>query len=63
MGHYLYKVVIQIYKNGEKYTKGVFEIEAYDEQGAKHRIISLFSEETIRDGDGFEILEVRRAVQ
>ena len=55
-----YIVVIQIYKNGEKYTKGVFEIEAHDEAGAKYRIISLFSEETIRDGDGFEILEVKK---
>lgn len=54
-----YLVTIQIYKNKEKYTKGIFEIEAKDEESAKFRIISLLSEETINDGDGYEILEVR----
>lgn len=55
-----YIVTIQIYKNGEKHTKGVFEIEAKDEVSAKHRIVSLFSEKTISDGDGYEILEVKK---
>ena len=54
-----YIVTIQIYKNKEKYTKATFEIEAVNETAAKHRVISLFSEETRNDGDGYEVLEVR----
>lgn len=54
-----YIVTIQIYKNKEKYTKAAFEIEAKDETAAKHRVVSLFSEETRNDGDGYEVIEVR----
>lgn len=54
-----YIVTIQIYKNKEKYTKATFEIEAKDENSAKYRVVSLLSEETRNDGDGYEILEVR----
>ncbi len=54
-----YIVTIQIYKNKEKYTKATFEIEAKDENSAKYRIVSLFSEETRNDGDGYEVLDVR----
>lgn len=55
-----YTVIIQIYKNKEKYTKAIFEIEAKDENAAKYRVISLLSEETRNDGDGYEILEVKK---
>lgn len=54
-----YIITIQIYKNKEKYTKATFEIEAKDENAAKHRVVSLFSEETRNDGEGYEVLEVR----
>ncbi len=54
-----YIVTIQIYKNKEKYTKASFEIEAKDENAAKYRVVSLLSEETRNDGDGYEVLEVR----
>ena len=54
-----YIVTIQIYKNNEKYAKASFEIKAKDENAAKYRVVRLFSTETINDGDGYEILEVR----
>lgn len=54
-----YIVTIQIYKNKEKYAKATFEIEAKDENAAKYRVVSLLSEETRNDGDGYEVLEVR----
>lgn len=54
-----YIVTIQIYKDKEKYAKATFEIEAKDENSAKYRIVSLFSEETRNDGDGYEVLEVK----
>ena len=54
-----YLVTIQIYKNKEKFTKAMFEIEAKDENSAKYRVVSLLSEETRNDGDGYEVLEVR----
>lgn len=53
-----YIVTIQIYKNNEKYTKAVFEIEAKNETAAKFSVVSLFSKETICDGDGYDFLEV-----
>lgn len=55
-----YIVTIQIYKNKEKYTKAIFEIEAKDESAAKYRVIRLFSEETLADGDGYEVLKIEK---
>lgn len=54
-----YMVIIQIYKNKAKYAKATFEIEAKDENAAKFRVVSMLSEETRNDGDGYEVLEVK----
>ena len=54
-----YLITLQIFKNKEKYAKAIFEIEAKDENAAKHRVVSLLSEETRNDGDGYKVLEVR----
>lgn len=53
-----YAVKIRIYKGEAVYTTATFEIVAKSAKAADSRVFRLFSDETVADGDGIEVVSV-----
>ena len=53
-----YRVKIRISKAGAEYATATFEIFAKSKDAAAYRVVRLFSEETIDDGEGIDIISV-----
>lgn len=51
-----YRVILRILKDNDEYGTATFEIFAKSKEAAAYRVVHLFSEETIADGDGIEVI-------